>query len=146
MKNLASRKTARGFSITEILMALALVAGSALPVLGLLSVGILDAKEAGDHRLTANLRNTVQQLLSDPAWPEEAKPAGEWTAERGFDHEGRLLEPEEKNQAVLLLRLRSLPAIGFESDHLETAQVSLHAPDRPDMLSRSVVQRVKTAP
>ncbi|HCN27829.1 MAG TPA: hypothetical protein DIT64_03410 [Verrucomicrobiales bacterium] len=146
MKNLASRKTARGFSITEILMALALVAGSALPVLGLLSVGILDAKEAGDHRLTANLRNTVQQLLSDPAWPEEAKPAGEWTAERGFDHEGRLLEPEEKNQAVLLLRLRSLPAIGFESDHLETVQVSFHAPDRPDMLSRSVVQRVKTAP
>lgn len=146
MKNLASRKAARGFSITEILMALALVAGSALPVLGLLSVGILDAKEAGDHRLTANLRNTVQQLLSDPAWPEEAKPAGEWTAERGFDHEGRLLEPEEKNQAVLLLRLRSLPAIGFESDHLETVQVSFHAPDRPDVLSRSVVQRVKTAP
>jgi len=146
MKNLASRKTARGFSITEILMALALVAGSALPVLGLLSVGILDAKEAGDHRLTANLRNTVQQLLSDPAWPEEAKPEGEWTAERGFDHEGRLLEPEEKNQAVLLLRLRSLPAIGFESDHLETVQVSFYAPDRPDMLSRSVVQRVKTAP
>lgn len=132
-----------GFSLTEIMFALALVAGSALPVLGLLSVGLLDAKEAGDHRLTANLRNTAHQLLSDPAWPQEAKPQGEWDAVRYFDEKGRMMDSADKAKATVIMRLKSMPGIGYESDWLETVQVSFQSGAREDAVTKTLIQRRK---
>ncbi|TDU69258.1 uncharacterized protein (TIGR02598 family) [Prosthecobacter fusiformis] len=142
LAKIASTRRA-GFSLTEIMFALALVAGSALPVLGLLSVGLLDAKEAGDHRLTANLRNTVHQLLCDPAWPAEAVATGEWDAIRYFDDQGRMIENARKEEAAVIMRMKSLPGMGYQSDWLETVQVTFQSGDREDIVTRTLVQRRK---
>jgi prepilin-type N-terminal cleavage/methylation domain-containing protein len=138
-----AKNVQRGFTLIENMLALGIVASAALPILGLIAIGLTDAKQAGDHRLTANLRNTVHQLLADPSWPEEARPTGEWTAERHFDHAGKLITADEKSQAGMKLHLRKIPAPGFQSEWLETIEATFHTPDRPEVIARTLIQRRK---
>jgi Tfp pilus assembly protein PilV len=136
-------RTLRGFTLLENMLALALVASTALPILGLISIGLTDAKQAGDHRLTANLRNTVQQMLADPTWPSEAQPEGAWAAERCFDHVGRMLPEERRAEASMILKMHNIPAPGYASDWLETVEAVFFNQDSAVPVARTLVQRRK---
>lgn len=136
-----SRLSRCGFTLIENTLALAIVASASLPILGLVGVGLSDARQAGDHRLTTNMRNTTHQLLADPSWPSEARAAGDWTAERHFDHAGRLLTPGSEAPASMTLRLRKVSTPGYQSEWLESIEATFLMPDRTEAVARTLIQR-----
>src|SRR5690349_12340355 len=82
----------QGFSLTEVVVSLGLLAGVSLPLAAVLVIGIDDTKVAWDARIVGNLRSTLRQQLQDPAWPKEAQKEQGWMAECTFDHRGELME------------------------------------------------------
>jgi prepilin-type N-terminal cleavage/methylation domain-containing protein len=61
IQTLRSRVNRRGFSLTEIVCAMGLIASAAVPMLGLLAQGLTDAQHSANARTVASLRSTVRQ-------------------------------------------------------------------------------------
>jgi uncharacterized protein (TIGR02598 family) len=137
-----ARLLRQGFSLTEVVCALGLVAGTALPVAGVLSMGLNDARVSSNHRTISALRGSVRQMLADPAWPRGADTA-RWESACLFDVTGRVLEAEQKGNAVIEARMTSAPGAGFISSRLESVRVSFHALPSGEELGRCVVQRAR---
>lgn len=138
------RKHSGGFSLTEVVASLGILAGVSLPLLGVLAIGLDDTKVAWDARTLGNLRATLAQHLQDPAWPEESRRGGAWTAGRTFDMSGRLMEkPGEGSLANVAVAMASQPGLGHANPWLECVRVTFRSPDTQEVLGQCVLQRLR---
>lgn len=128
-----------GFSLTEVVCALGLVAGSALPIMGLLSVGLNDARVCANHRSVSSLRESVRQLLKNPNWPQRV--SANWEASCWFDATCALTK--DSGSAFVEARLASAPGAGFASARVESVRVTFHAVPSGEELGRCVLQRAR---
>lgn len=132
----------RGFSLAEIVCAMGLIVGSAVPLVGLLAHGMTQAQSAANSRTVASLRTSVRQLLRNPEWPIAAS-AGNWDAQCWFDSAGLLMSENKREDASVEARLSASPGLGFSSERLETVTVTFHAVPAGAELGRCIVQRAR---
>ena len=139
------RRSQRGFSLTEVVCAIAMVSATALPVLGVLSVGIADSQDAYQRRSMAQLRSTVGQLLQDPAWPKGAIGTPTWTAEAWFGPDGTPISRRDDSAGAVRVEMKEVPGLGYQSEWIEAVQVRFYAGDSRLLLGQCVQQRMRRA-
>lgn len=137
------RSSERGFSLTEVAISLGLLAGMALPLMGLLAIGVEDTKVAWDVRTLGSIRSTLRQQLQDPAWPEEAARGGAWTAIRTFDLRGEMVAKTEGALGTVEAKMIAQPGIGYRNPWLECVRVTFQVADSSEVLGECVLQRMR---
>ncbi|MCW1886046.1 hypothetical protein OKA04_15010 [Luteolibacter flavescens] len=133
---------ARGFTLIDTSMAIGLMAVMVLPILGLLTVGTVEAGRARGLRETAGLRDELRLRLQDRSWPEESQGGREWRASVDFDRKCRLIAGEDMIPWVKV-ELEGMAAPGFQSERFEAVKIRITAARSGKLLDEAVVQRVK---
>ncbi|RYD46919.1 MAG: hypothetical protein EOP83_28870 [Verrucomicrobiaceae bacterium] len=142
MKRTALQRRSAGFTLIDTSLAIGLMAAMVLPILGLLTVGTVEAGKARGKRETAGLRDELRQRLQDPAWPTEAMGGREWKTEVAFDRKGRLIKGEDA-RPWMKVELEGMAAPGFTSDRFEAVKIRIIGARSEKLLDEAVVQRVK---
>jgi uncharacterized protein (TIGR02598 family) len=115
-----------GFTLVEIAVALTLLAGCGLAMLGLLAGSLNQARSIHESTAALVLGRNLRTLLRNPAWPPEAKATaqgGAWTETAYFDATGALMEGEQG--AMVRAELTGKAAPAFVSTWLEQVEVRL---------------------
>lgn len=137
------RRTNQGFSLTEVVCAVAMLTATALPVLGVLSVGLKDSQDAWDRRSLAHLRSSVAQYLQDPAWPSQRNGGAQWEAQVWMGSDGSLLPRRDTGAGTVRLEIKSMTGLGYDSPYLEAVQVRFYAGESKLLLGQCVQQRMR---
>ena len=138
----ARRFSAAGFSLTEVIVALGLVMATALPTIGVLSLGLGDARIAATQHSIEALRGTVRACLQDPAWPM-ATTGKNWSHSLCFDSKGSQTRDRHQAEASVEARMTAAPGMGFDSPGLETVKVEFLAIPSGEVLGTCLVQRAR---
>ena len=133
------RKIQGGFTLTEVVTSMAILAGVALPLMNVLLIGVEDTRETWNARLLGNLRSAIEQRLQDSSWPAEAEEKTDWTAHCGFGQDGAFLKADD-TQVSMKATLRAMPGLGHRSPWLECVQVTFHGADNR-LIGQCVLQR-----
>lgn len=142
MRSNPSRRRSAGFTLIDTSLAIGLMAAMVLPILGLLTVGTVEAGKARGKRETAGLRDELRMRLQDPAWPAESSGGREWKAEVEFDRRCKLIEGDDARPWVKV-ELEGMAAPGFASDHFEAVKIRIIGARSEKLMDEAVVQRVK---
>lgn len=106
---------AAGFSIVEVVMALAIFAVVGVSLIGLLSVGINVSHDAlVDAEVTMLVENVQARLSLDPKWPGAREAVF-------YDNSGT--EVAEEAAANFRVTFTSIPGQGFSSDYFDVTRV-----------------------
>lgn len=137
----------RGFSLSEVTCALGLLAIAMLPLLGVLAVGMDDARLAAGKRELGAMRSTIRQMLKGGEWPAEGLKGGAWTASCDFDQNGRpIVGAADKGPAFVTVSMQGGASPGYQSDFLETVRLVFTVPGSDTRLGECVIQRTRKAP
>jgi type II secretory pathway pseudopilin PulG len=137
------RFSAAGFSLTEVIVALGLIMAAALPTLGVLSMGLGDARIAANQHQLEALRGTVRACLQDPSWPPSSNANTGWTYSAHFHQDGALARRGRIPQSGFEARLTGAAGLGFESPGLEAVKVEFLAIPSGEILGSCLVQRAR---
>lgn len=141
------RHIPRGFSLPEVTCALGLLAIAMLPLLGVLAVGMDDARLAAGKRELGAMRTTIRQMLKGGEWPPEGLKGGTWAASCDFDQNGRpLLEQTDAGTAFVTVEMQGGASPAFQSDFLESVRLVFTVPGSNTRLGECVIQRTRKAP
>ncbi len=132
----------RGFSLPEVIVALGLVMATALPTIGVLALGLGDARVAATQHSVEALRGTVRACLQDPAWPV-ATTEKTWSHSLYFDSKGAETRHRQQADASIEARMTAAPGLGFDSPGLETVKVEFLAVPSGEILGTCLVQRTR---
>ena len=135
------RRFSAGYSLTEVIVALGLVLTTALPMLGVLSIGLNDSRAAVEQRTMESVRTSIRARLQSPAWPTSVE--GEWTASRWFTAEGAESGGEQEKASVIEARMSAGPGFGFDSVALESVRVEFLSVASGRVLGESLIQRAR---
>lgn len=138
----------KGFSLSEVACALGLLSIAMLPLLGVLAVGMDDARLAAGRRELGAMRTTMRQMLKNTDWPLESRKGGNWTASCDLDENGSPLMGQGKSAALASVKveMKGGPAAGYESDFLESVRLVFTVPGSETRLGECVIQRSRRAP
>jgi prepilin-type N-terminal cleavage/methylation domain-containing protein len=136
-----TKRLRAGFSLPELLIALSLVTGAALPILAVLAHGLSEAQQTVSMRSLNGLRTSLRQMLSDSQWPQRSVTPGgnSWEHKCWFDSQGQL--SNNSSLASTEVRLSAAPGLGFSSSHIEAVRVEFYAANSERLLQRCVIQR-----
>jgi len=140
-RNLSHRSSA-GFSLTEVVVALGLIMATALPTLGVLSMGLGDARVAATQHSIEALRGTVRAQLQNTAWPKPTA-SNSWNHSVYFDSQGAPSHDGDQVTASVEARMIAAPGLGFDSPAIETVKVDFLAIPSGESLGSCFVQRVR---
>lgn len=138
----STRFTPAGFSLTEVVVALGLIMATALPTLGVLSLGLGDARVAATQHSIEALRGTIRAQLQTTAWPLPT-PSNRWNHSVYFDSKGAPSHDRDQPDASVEARMTAAPSLGFDSPALETVKVDFLALPSGESLGSCFVQRVR---
>lgn len=141
ISTLRRRALRSGYSLTEVVVALGLVLTTALPMLGVLSIGLNDSRAAVEHRVLESVRTSIRTRLQAPGWPSEA--TGAWTASRWFTATGAETGSEKGKTSVIEARMTGGPGFGFASASLEAVHVEFVSVTSGKVLAECSVQRTR---
>ncbi len=133
--------SAAGYSLTEVIVALGLVLTTALPMLGVLSIGLNDSRAAIEQRAMESIRTSIRAKLQSPAWP--TSQSGQWTTSRWFTAEGSESGREPQKTSVIEARMSAGPGFGFSSTALESVRVEFVSVASGKVLGESLIQRAR---
>ena len=133
----------QGFSLTEVVCAVAMLAGTALPILGVLGMGLKDSQEAWDRRSLAHLRSSVAQFLQDPTWPAQRSGGEQWTANVWLGVDGDLQTKRDVGAGTVRVEMQAMPGLGYDSPWLESVKVRFYAGESKFLLGQCVQQRLR---
>ncbi|MBL9116722.1 MAG: hypothetical protein JNJ83_17070 [Verrucomicrobiaceae bacterium] len=134
------RRLRAGFSLTEVVVALGLIVATAVPMLGVMSMGFNDASAAVTQRTLETVRTTLRTRLQSPTWPQP-QAAAAWQATRFFDAFGKEVPTAKHGSTAIEARMSSAPGIGFQSAALESIKVEFLAVPSGRVLGEAVLQR-----
>lgn len=137
-----NRRFSAGFSLTEVVIALGLIMAAALPTIGVLSIGLGDARITATQHSIESLRGTLRARLQDPSWPA-ATSSTAWTHSVYFDSLGAEARHRHQADAAIEAHLTAAPGIGFDSPGLETVKVEFLAIASGEVLGSCLVQRAR---
>jgi len=137
-----SRRSTAGFSLTEVIVALGLILGTALPIIGVLAMGLNDARIAATQHSVEALRSTVRSHLQNADWPTPTS-SNNWNHSVYFDSLGSPSLNEPQTDASVEARMIASPGLGFESPALETVKVEFLAIPSGERLGTCHVQRLR---
>lgn len=147
MKTVLRRRDSGGFSLSEVTCALGLLAIAMLPLLGVLAVGMDDARLAAGKRELGAMRTTIRQMLKGGDWPAEGLKGGAWTASCDFDQNGNpIVGAAASGPAFVTVAMQGGESPGFQSDFLETVRLVFTVPGSNTRLGECVIQRTRKAP
>lgn len=147
MKTDIRRRDRRGFSLSEVTCALGLLAIAMLPLLGVLAVGMDDARTAAGKRELGAMRTTIRQMLKGGQWPAEGLKGGAWTATCDFDLIGNpMVGAAATGPAFVTVAMQGGESPGFQSEFLETVRLVFTVPGSDTRLGECVIQRTRKAP
>lgn len=128
---------AAGFSLIEVVMALAIFAVVAVALIGILGTGINLSQDAlSDAETTMMMENIQARLTLDPAWPGS-------TDSLFYDNSGAQVNTE--NDGVFRVTLETVPGTGFSSAYLDTFRVQVERLPHRQKLGTWTLQRVRLA-
>lgn len=136
------RQSQGGFSLTEVIVALGLVMATALPTLGVLSMGLGDARIAATQHSIEALRGTIRSHLQSPSWPTPA--SGAWQQSRYFDSLGAETPSRNHMASTVEVKMTSGVGLGFDSPALESVRVEFLSVPSGEPQGSCLVQRVRT--
>jgi uncharacterized protein (TIGR02598 family) len=137
-----SRRSTAGFSLTEVVVALGLIMATALPTLGVLSMGLGDAGVAATQYSIEALRGTVRAQLQNTTWPTPTH-SNRWNHSVYFDSKGAPSQDGTQVSASVEARMTAAPGLGFDSPAIETVKIEFLAIPSGENLGNCFVQRVR---
>jgi uncharacterized protein (TIGR02598 family) len=137
-----SRRSTAGFSLTEVVVALGLIMATALPTLGILSMGLGDARVAATQHSIEALRGTVRAQLQNTTWPTPTH-SNRWNHSVYFDSKGAPSQDGTQVSASVEARMTAAPGLGFDSPAIETVKIEFLAIPSGENLGNCFVQRVR---
>jgi len=133
-----------GFSLTEVVCSLGLLSAAMLPLLGVLAVGMEDARHAANRREVSSMRATVRELLRAEDWPRESQGGIGWVSQCLFDEKGEpLLSGGNADHAAVRVQMESFQGLGYNSPYLESIQLTFHDAVTEALLDECVLQRAR---
>lgn len=129
------KRSALGFSLVEVVMALAIFATVGVALVGLLGVGLNVSREAlTDSEVTMLVENVQARLTLDPGWPGE-------TEATYYDQSGA--EVVDERQGVFRVTFKSVTGPGFASKYFDTLRVSIERIATNQKVSTWMLQRAR---
>lgn len=141
-RNRSIKRPRRGFTLIDTSLGIALMGAMVVPILGLLTLGTVEAGKSRSKRESGRLRDELRLRLQDKSWPAAAGGGREWQAEIEFDRQGRLIEGREARPWTKVT-LEGMAAPGFDSERFEAVKVRITSAKTERLLDETVIQRTR---
>jgi uncharacterized protein (TIGR02598 family) len=124
-----------GFSLVEVVMAVAILGTVGVALIAVLCGGMAVSKDAvADAEVSMVVENVQSRLVLDPQWPGER-------TELLFDNSGA--EVATEGEAAFRAKLESVRAPGFTSDYLDAIQLRIHRVPGERGIATALLQRTR---
>lgn len=138
------RSHREGFSLVEVVLALAVFATVGVALIGLLGVGIDVSHDAlTDAEVAMLVENVQARLTLDPTWPPLGAGAPGKAATLHYDNAGAPVT--DQAMASFRVTLTLLDGPGFRSAYFDTFHVAIERPAQANLVATAQLQRARLA-